>query len=280
MSTRVVGRALSQAEQQQLTELQALFKPADALKRVDDFAKWVFASIAVVGTLGAGFSNAAFATLTGKGKILFGIAILLAGVSLFVSTLALEPNWVTVNLSSRESMLRAIEKNLRKRRNPVRVAAFLFGLALIVAAAAPLASTLSGKEPRLVLGYELKPDGKFTGLLTGTGLKPYAFVVLRLEGGKDSKLWLAPSMLKAADATGEASLNVDLDNARDAGSPLILKAGWADSPIDEVNGPLPNPQMLSITLPAPPAGVKRPKTPSAQPEDKTKPSTNKGSVKR
>jgi hypothetical protein len=275
MSSPVAGRPLSSAEQQQLTDLQALFKPADALKRVDDFAKWIFASIAVVGTLGAGLSNSAFGALNNGGKVLFGIAILLVGASLFASTLALEPEWVHANPSSRYSMLAAVNENLRKRRRPIRVAAVLFGLALVAAASAPLVSAFTGdKKPRLVLGYELKLDGKFTGLLTGTGLKPYTVLELRLEGGKGSKLWLAPSVRKSSDANGEASLSVDLDNAREAGSELRLTGGWGDSPLDLIKEPLPNPQVLSIPLPAPPPGAERSKTPSTESGKKTKPPTN------
>jgi len=276
MST-IVGRPLSAAEQQQLTDLQALFKPADALKRVDDFAKWVFTSIAVVGTLGAGFSNSAFGTLTASGKILFGIAMLLLGASLFASTLALEPEWVHANPSSWYSMLVAVNTNLRKRRRPIRWAAALFGLALVTAASVPMVSTFTGKEPRVLLGYELKPNGKFTGLLTGTGLKPYTVVELRVETGKGSKLWLAPSTRKSADAQGEVSLNVDLENARDAGSELRLISGWANSVPDVVEEPLPNPQVLSVLLPAPPPGAERPKPGSSDSENKPKPPAKKTS---
>jgi hypothetical protein len=269
-----IGRPLSPVEQQQQADLQALFKPADALKRVDDFAKWIFTSIAVVGTLGAGFSNSAFATLTSTGRIVLAIAILLVGVSLFAATLALEPRWVHANPSSRESMLAAVDVNLRKRRRPLRWAAGLFALALVLAASAPLVSAFSGREARVALGYELGADGKFTGLLTGTGLKPGTVLELRLDGTKDSKLWLAPSTRKSADVKGEALLSVNLANARDAGSDLRLSAGWADSTEDQGKEPLPNPLTLAISLPAPPPGVERPK---AEPESKPSPPIKKPS---
>jgi hypothetical protein len=272
MSPTVTGRPLSPAEQQQLSDLQALFRPADAMKRLDDFAKWIFTSIAVVGTLGAAFSNSAFGSLAGWGKVLFGLAILLVGVSLFASTLALEPKWVHANPSSRTSMLNAVNENLRRRRVPIQCAAILFGLALVAAATAPLASTFTGsKKPSVILGYELKADGKFTGILSATGLKPRTVAELRIEGGGDSRLSFAPSTRKPADAHGEVSLSIDLDNARDAGSELKLSSGWADSPLDQAKERLPHAQILSIPLPPSPSAIEQRKGGSANVANKTKP---------
>jgi hypothetical protein len=281
MSPTVTGRPLSPAEQQKLSDLQALFSPADALKRVDDFAKWIFTSIAVVGTLGAAFSNSAFGTLMGEGKVVFGIAILLVGASLFASTLALEPEWVHANPSSQSSMVSAVNENLRRRRVPIRCAAALFGLALVAAATAPLVSvSTDAKKPSVILGYELKPDGKFTGTLSATGLKPHSVVELRIEGAGDSKLSLAPSTRKTADAHGELSMSIELENVRDAGSGLKLSSGWADSPLEQVEERLPHPQTLSVLLPPSVASVEQQKRGSANAANKMKPSTKESASAR
>src|ERR1700730_7293578 len=73
--TDLVPRPLSDAEVKQLQALQTVFDPAASLKRVDDFSKWIFASIGVIGSLGAAFSNSAFSTLAPCGKDIFGIAV-------------------------------------------------------------------------------------------------------------------------------------------------------------------------------------------------------------
>jgi len=79
--TAHVPRPLSDAEVKQLQSLQALFDPAASLKRVDDFSKWIFASVGVIGTLGAAFSNSALSGLAACGKVVFGVAVLLTGMS-------------------------------------------------------------------------------------------------------------------------------------------------------------------------------------------------------
>jgi len=274
VSLPVVGRPVSPAEQQQLTDLQGLFKPADAIKRVDEFAKWVFASIAVVGTLGAGLSNAAFQTLSGAGRVVLGAAILLVGASLFAATLALEPRWVHANLNSRDSMLAAVDVNLSKRRRPVQIAAALFALALVVSGSAPLASVVSAwlRPQRVMLNYEWKPDGKLWAQLAGVGLKAYAPVEVSVETTAAPPVEQARAR-KAADASGKVEATLEVILALPPGTVLQLTGHWADA--SGPDAPLVHKQTLSIsvpvaksaptTMPSPPSEKKATEGPAKKP---------------
>src|SRR5260370_20578562 len=79
--TDLAARPLSDAEVKQLQALQMVFDPAASLKRVDDFSKWIFASIGVIGSLGAAFSNSAFSTLAPCVKGIFGVSVVLMWLS-------------------------------------------------------------------------------------------------------------------------------------------------------------------------------------------------------
>jgi hypothetical protein len=228
------ARPLSDAEVKQLQSLQAVFDPAAAFKRIDDFAKWIFGSIAVVGTLGAGFSNSAFSNLGPCGKVLFAIAILLIGLSLYFVTRTLEPRWVHANTSSRESMLAAVDSNLRARKAPLLTAATLFATSIVFAAFAPLSSLLcsaskSPAEPRVQLGFEIKSDGKTTGQLSASGMKPFTPIELTFVTQTLSALPLAPVAHKYADEHGQATLAADLPDVTKFNHNLNLLARWGDS---------------------------------------------------
>jgi len=264
-----VGRPVSPDEQQQLAALQGLFKPAEAMKRVDDFAKWIFASIAVVGTLGAGFSNAAFQTLSDAGRFMLAGAVLLVGASLYAATLALAPEWVDVNPASRGSMLAAVEAKLRRRRRPLQAAAALFALALVMAASAPLANVVSAwaRSAHVVLNYEWKADGKLSAQLAGVGLNAYAPVELSLETAAAPPVEQVRTR-KAADANGKAEASLDVALSLPAGTALRLIGQWADAP--GIGAPFVHKQALDIAVPvakpAAAASSKAPKTDS--PKDK------------
>src|SRR5262249_4435075 len=125
-------------DRKQLEDLRSLFKPDQGLKHLDDFAKWLFATTAIVGTLGAAFSNKAFDELTGIGKVTFAFAVVALGVSLAAAALSVAPKWVTFNPYSRDSMSSAIQQIYSRRRLFLYIAAPAFATALILAAVSPL----------------------------------------------------------------------------------------------------------------------------------------------
>jgi hypothetical protein len=225
--TDLVPRPLSDAEVKQLQALQTVFDPAASLKRVDDFSKWIFASIGVIGSLGAAFSNSAFSTLAPCGKDIFGIAVVLSGLSLFAATWTIEPKWVHANTASRESMLAAVEANLRARRLPLQIAAGLFSLSLAVAALAPLASLQCAKAGEIALAYDIKADGKITGQATATKLGALVPVELTIQGVSLPQGTAIPKQRKVTDDKGQASLSIDIPSGK-VGNDLELVATWAD----------------------------------------------------
>ena len=250
----VVGRPVSDEELKQLADLQAIFKPAEALNRVDEFAKWIFSSVAVVGTLGVGFSAFAFPKLVGAGQVFMALAILLTGISLFSSVLALRPQWIPANLSSRTALINAVNLNLHRRRLPLQVAAALFGLSLVLAAAAPLVSVIVRPlgPQHVMLAYEWKADGKLSGQLTGVGLEPYSPVEVGVETSSPVPVEQL-RVRKIADATGKAEANVELPNPFPAGTPLNLTGQWADAA--GPGAPLVHKQVLQVLVPPRPQEV-------------------------
>jgi hypothetical protein len=242
------SRLLSPDEVKQLQNLQGLFDPATCFKRIDDFSKWLFATIAVVGTLGAGLSNSAFSTLSPAGKVMFAISVTLVGASLFEAVRAMEPQWVHANLASRESMLAAVDANLLARRQPVERASHLFASALIIAALAPLASLIWPPTPtaQVSLAYDIKTDGKITGQATASKLRPFAPIELILEGGRAPNGSVLPKVRKVADEKGQASLSIELTQPSKWGTDLKLLVHWASS--DDLNASLSEQRELSLKV--------------------------------
>jgi hypothetical protein len=220
-------RPLSDAEVKQLQALQALFDPAASLKRIDDFSKWIFASISVIGTLGAAFSNSALSSLAPCGKTMFAIAVLLTGVSLFAATLAIEPTWVHANPASREAMLAAVDANIRARRTPLRIAATLFAIAIITAALSPLVSLLCSTPGKVAIGYEIKADGKISGQATASKMDAFIPVELSIQATSVPPNAVIPRQRKITDEKGQASLSIDLPVGKFSND-LTLVVKWAD----------------------------------------------------
>lgn len=107
---------------------------AGDLKRTE-FAKWLFTSAAVVGSLGAAFSNPAIGGLTGRGRYLFLFAVALVGISLGLATVAL-----TLELEQKESLTKAMRDYGHRRASWLKWAGWLFAFAIGLAALAPLVS--------------------------------------------------------------------------------------------------------------------------------------------
>ncbi len=70
-----------------LKKQRELALPSNRIASYDDFAKWLFTTATVVGTLGAAFSNAAFKNLQGSASVLFFAAVAATGVSLALAVI-------------------------------------------------------------------------------------------------------------------------------------------------------------------------------------------------
>ena len=112
-------------------QLRSLVSPETSLGLLDDFAKWLFAVAAVVGTLGTGFGVSPANDLTGSGKKLFALAVASVGVSLALAALARLPLPRRVNRYSDVSLAEYVEFVVKVRGALLSVAAVLFALALV-----------------------------------------------------------------------------------------------------------------------------------------------------
>jgi hypothetical protein len=179
----IKGVPVSEEEKAQLDLLRSVFNTKSALDRVDAYGKWLFASATVVGSLGAGLSNAAFSKLRGLGTIFFAASILALGASLVCASLSLAPQWVKVQLDVLKSMQDAVQEQFEKRQRFLTMASIFFALALAFAALSPVGSLFHSQSVP-ALHYSIDDKGAFEAGLTGTYLSPGAFVELRLNGKK------------------------------------------------------------------------------------------------
>jgi hypothetical protein len=152
-------RPLSPDEVDQLKKYRDLAMPAARLAGLDDFAKWLFTSISVIGSLGAAFSSSALKEFTPCGAALFFIALLLTGISLFLAVClrAIEPRGA--NWQSLLDMIAKDEEALRTKQKLATASGAAFALAVLVAGAAPLFSLVCRPAVQNTLAYSVGKDG-------------------------------------------------------------------------------------------------------------------------
>jgi hypothetical protein len=152
-------RALSPDEVELLKKYRDLTMPAARLAGLDDFAKWLFTSVTVIGSLAAAFSTAAIKTFDTCSAAAFFVAIFLTGISLFLAVClrAVEP--VKANWQSLEDMLAKNEKALRTKQNFARGSGAAFAVAVLAAGCAPLLSLACRPAAPNALSYSFGKDG-------------------------------------------------------------------------------------------------------------------------
>lgn len=121
-------------------ELRTLVSRKASLAVVDDFAKWLFAIAALVGTLGASFGVSGANDLAGTGKRMFAVAVAAVGVSLALAALARLPLPGRVNRYSDVSLDSYVGRLVKIRGWLLFFAAGLFAAALVLAGLSPLFS--------------------------------------------------------------------------------------------------------------------------------------------
>jgi hypothetical protein len=121
-------------------QLRNLVSPEKSLALLDDFAKWLFAIAAVVGTLGTSFGVSNANDLTGAGRRLFAWAVACIGVSLALAALARLPVPRRVNRYSPPSLEAHTSFAVKLRGGLLLAAGVLFAGALILAGLSPLFS--------------------------------------------------------------------------------------------------------------------------------------------
>ncbi len=218
----------------EMTSLRAVFDPKTALDRLDTYGKWLFATAAIVGSLGAGLSNAALPKLHGFSLILFGLAVVCLDVCLVFASLSLAPKWVEANYYELLSMRAAVNKQLRKRQVLLTSASIFFCLALLLAAAAPLISLRPSKsEPSI--HYSIDEKGALDAVLEASDLEPKSVIRLRLESA-DAKVQ-TPSTSAIVDASRQVKLNLKMTGVNSLTSNLTLVACFAPEQMTQTSCP-------------------------------------------
>jgi hypothetical protein len=212
-------RRLTPSERLELEELQKLFKPELGLKRLEDYGKWLFLTIAAVGSLGAAFSNEAFKDLSDDGKALFGIAIGVLGFSLAAATLSLAPKWVTTNPNSRSDLKRAVNEIYKHRRELLEFAGTGFALSLALAGLSPLLSTESERETSIT--YEITETDTLKATFSTQGLEPSTSVGLTVQGTPPEDRTL-PRECGMTNAEGATAVSVEITHVNEFEGSLVL----------------------------------------------------------
>jgi hypothetical protein len=155
-------RPMSDDEVELLKKQRELALPAARIASYDEFAKWLFTIITVVGTLGAAFSNTALKKLCGVGAILFFLAIAATGLSLALAVIlrCVEPD--DANWQSLPDMLAKGTAALKSKRYLAWASGICFAAAIVLAGVSPLFSddqSCDINTKSRTLTYSLGKDG-------------------------------------------------------------------------------------------------------------------------
>lgn len=164
------GRPPTEAEESQYKALTAR-TPEDSLQRAETLANFVFANVAVVGTLLTGLGLVADGgALLESAPEVFGVPlpVLLVGLSLVAAIVALLPALKRVNPAHIDDVAKWYEGQVRRRGIAAIVALVLFAGAIITATVS--ASESGASDPRLSASW------------TGTGEEASATVKAELSG--------------------------------------------------------------------------------------------------
>lgn len=186
--------------------LRTVFDTKSALDRVDAYGKWLFASAAVVGSLGAGISNAAFAKLRGPGAWTFALAVVGLGICLVAASRSIAPQWVQVRLLDIASLRSAVNTQFGNRQRLLTIAAAFFALALGLAALSPLISLATTPKGLPKIQYTLDEKANLDSTLEGTELEPGTVFDLHIEA-PNVKTQL-PVSVGTVDTTGQLKITL------------------------------------------------------------------------
>ncbi|HEY0794530.1 MAG TPA: hypothetical protein VGD64_02005 [Acidisarcina sp.] len=152
-------RALSPDEVEILKKYRDLSMPAAQLAGLDEFAKWLFSSISVIGTLAAGFSTVAVKSFSTRSAVIFFIAISLTGLSLFLAVCLRTIQPKKANYQSLDDMLQKDGEALKWKQICAVGAGAIFALAVLVSGLSPLASVIFPTNPQSSLLYSYGKEG-------------------------------------------------------------------------------------------------------------------------
>lgn len=215
---RVEPTQVTPEEKAQTDALRACFDPKASLDRIDTFAKWIFSSCAIVGALGAGLSNSAFAKTHGIGTWLLAGSILCLGISLVAAALGIHPDLVRVRIYDPADLQAKVNDMIKGRQRLLSVATVFYGLAIVIAATVPFLSTM-GSQRIDKITYSIDGKGALSADLASSGAPGSAIIEFTVEQ-KTGSLGTAATTV---DASGEANIHL---------GPVQLTAGSAQDIVE------------------------------------------------
>lgn len=256
------GAPVSREEVERLRGLRALFDPASSLKVVDDFAKYLFTSAAIVGTIAGGLKVTDLTDLHGVGADLFSFAIVALAASLACAILALLPLGMRANPNKTESLQGALGRLLRFRLGWITAAGLLFALAIGLAGAAPFVSQQTIDRPDDTgVGYTVGEDGRVVVTGTVAHAKPFSYATLALTPSPAAPTAAAVSQRVAVNADGRATITATVTRT-DGVKSFTAKLRWRDEEGALRTSPQQRVPVRSTVAPARPA---RPARPASRP---------------
>ncbi|MDQ2832596.1 MAG: hypothetical protein M3Y50_02420 [Acidobacteriota bacterium] len=201
--TVVRGAYVAPEMKEQFESLRAFFDAKASLDRIDSYGKWIFASSAIVGALGAGLSNRELPRVHAGSLLLLTASIVCLGVSLVAASQSIAPQVVEVSLNDLGSMREAVNGHFRSRQRLVSVAARFYALAIFLAALVPLVSVLT-RQNRPRLSYVVDAKGVLAAEAQAGGMKQGDALELDVERAGVA----VTSAGVMVDSSGEGGLHV------------------------------------------------------------------------
>jgi hypothetical protein len=240
-------RPLSPDEIELLKKYRDLSMPAARLAGLDDFAKWLFSSITVIGSLAAGFSTVAIKTFDTRSASVFFVAIFLTGISLFLAVClrAIEPK--KSNYQSLPDMLAKNDEALRRKQKLAAWSGGTFALAVLASGFAPLASVICRPAAPSLLLYSygkegLKASASFRNSphtasqmkiiaqkVTDKSTTETVLSVQRMVSGDDGVAKLELSIPTTPPATTALKIDITCDEVKQSKQTIVIKLS-ADAP--------------------------------------------------
>jgi hypothetical protein len=187
-----------------LKKYRDIVMPAARLAGYDEFAKWLFTITAVIGTLGAAFSNSALKGLRGGGVTAFFLAIVATALSLALAVIQRSIDIPKLNWQNLDDMLQKTEAALRIKRSLAWCAGTSFAAAILLAGLAPLLTAGSSPDEMGRLAYSYGKDGVHATLtLSQTSEAQVEIVAQSTSGGT-----VIAAQRAAADASGLVHIDI------------------------------------------------------------------------
>jgi hypothetical protein len=227
VNTPETGTLVGAEEAAERKAIRERLSPVRGLDTMETFDKWLFATVAVVGTLGTAFSLLDAGSLSGDAQTAFGVAVALTGVSLACAALALAPRRASFDRESPDSMREAIRKTSRVRFWSLSVAAVAFAAALVLAGLAPLISDRSRARPAHGFTHSVDTRGFVRAKYQLAAAEPRTRARLLASVGAARRGNVRPRVVVATDARGEGAMELTV-RAGPRTRRVVFVAKWVD----------------------------------------------------